>query len=226
MPAADAVLHALARGDSARPRLTHYDDTGRIELSGRVLLNWIAKAANLLQEEFDVAPGSRIGLALPPTHWRTAYWAPATWALGATLVTDPTDPVDVLVTDDATTGQEAGDLVVVTLAALARRSPEPLPPGAFDEAAVLATYGDVLDPLDSADPDDDAWIAADATRRYADLADDPVASEERLLVTDDAGWVGLRAALSAWAGQGSLVVAPADADLERIAAEEGVTRRA
>ena len=56
----DTLLFALQRADASRPRITCYDDTDgpsrgeRIELSARVLSNWVAKAANALQEEFDV----------------------------------------------------------------------------------------------------------------------------------------------------------------------------
>lgn len=150
-------------GDATRPRLVHYDPQGRIELSGRVLVNWVAKAANLLTEEFDAGPGTVVGLRLPPGHWRAAYWALATWSCGATLRCLPadaadagetadetdTDGLDVLVTDTPPAGAGAAvDVVAVTTAALARRFPGDLPRGAFDEAAVLATYADVFEALD------------------------------------------------------------------------------
>ena len=74
--------------DPGRPRITVYDDTDsptrgeRIELSARVLANWVAKAANLLRDDLDVGPGSVVLLDLPP-HWRTLYWAFAAWSVGA-----------------------------------------------------------------------------------------------------------------------------------------------
>ena len=61
VPATPADLLAAAlRRDAAAPLVTHYDDaTGeRVELSGATLANWVAKTANLLQDEFDVGPGS------------------------------------------------------------------------------------------------------------------------------------------------------------------------
>ena len=85
------LLAALAGSDPTRPRLTWYDDGlgptrgERIELSGRVLANWAAKAANLLQEDLDVAPGSLVEVDLP-THWRAAYWLLAAWSVGAEVV--------------------------------------------------------------------------------------------------------------------------------------------
>ena len=56
----DQLLPGLLASDPARPRITCYDDTTgeRIELSGKVLANWVAKAANLLQEEYDAGPGT------------------------------------------------------------------------------------------------------------------------------------------------------------------------
>jgi hypothetical protein len=81
------VLRRLVASDPGRPRITVYDDTDsptrgeRVELSARVVANWVAKAANLLQDELDVAPGTVVRLDLPP-HWRTLYWALAVWAVG------------------------------------------------------------------------------------------------------------------------------------------------
>jgi len=75
-----SLLAALMASDPGRPRITVYDDTDgptrgeRVELSARVVANWVAKAANLLQDELDAGPGTVVRLALPP-HWRTVYWA-------------------------------------------------------------------------------------------------------------------------------------------------------
>lgn len=108
----DHVLDALLRADATRPRITCYDDrTGeRIELSAKVLANWVAKAANLLTEEFDAEPGTRVALALPP-HWRTLYWALAVWRTGATVVLSPPGAVtgaDVVVTTADSLAAESG----------------------------------------------------------------------------------------------------------------------
>ncbi|TFV85683.1 TIGR03089 family protein [Blastococcus sp. CT_GayMR20] len=87
-PIGPAALLASARDrDPARPLLTHYDDaTGeRIELSATTLDNWVAKTANLLQDEFDVGPGSTVAVALP-VHWQTAAVLLAVWSCGATVV--------------------------------------------------------------------------------------------------------------------------------------------
>ena len=64
------LFDTALRRDAAAPLVTFYDDaTGeRVELSGATLGNWVAKTANLLQEEFDVGPGSTVAVALP-VHW-------------------------------------------------------------------------------------------------------------------------------------------------------------
>src|SRR5687767_11300870 len=87
-PIGPAALLATARDrDPARPLLTHYDDsTGeRVELSATTLDNWVAKTANLLQDEFDVGPGSTVAVALP-VHWQTAAVLLGAWSCGATVV--------------------------------------------------------------------------------------------------------------------------------------------
>jgi uncharacterized protein (TIGR03089 family) len=93
-PIGPAGLLASARDrDPARPLLTHYDDsTGeRVELSATTLDNWVAKTANLLQEEFDVGPGSTVAVALP-VHWQTAAVLLGVWSCGAAVLeTAPED---------------------------------------------------------------------------------------------------------------------------------------
>lgn len=85
--------------EPAQPRLTWYGpESERVELSGRVLANWVIKAANMLTAEADVEPGARVRLDLPP-HWRTLVWALGTWTAGGEVVLpsetgDDEDPVD------------------------------------------------------------------------------------------------------------------------------------
>jgi uncharacterized protein (TIGR03089 family) len=81
------LLTGVLRRDAAAPLVTQYDDaTGeRVELSGTTLANWVAKTANLLQDEFDVGPGSTVALALP-VHWQTAAVLLAVWSCGAAVL--------------------------------------------------------------------------------------------------------------------------------------------
>jgi uncharacterized protein (TIGR03089 family) len=84
------LLRAELSRDSARPLVTFYDDaTGeRVELSVATYANWVAKTANLLQDELAVEPSERVGLALP-AHWQATVVAMATWAVGAIVTPIP-----------------------------------------------------------------------------------------------------------------------------------------
>jgi len=81
------LLAAVVRRNAAAPLLTAYDDaTGdRVELSAATLANWVAKTANLLQDEFDVGPGSTVAVALP-VHWQTTAVLLAAWSCGAAVL--------------------------------------------------------------------------------------------------------------------------------------------
>ncbi|WP_299442925.1 TIGR03089 family protein [uncultured Phycicoccus sp.] len=231
-----ALLARLVEADPGRPRVTYYDDTDgptrgeRIELSARVLANWVAKAANLLQDELDVGPGAKVRLDLPP-HWRTLYWAFAAWAVGARVVVGDVEvdaPVDVLVTDDpGTAGASSADrLVVVTLAALARQAAGSVPNGGVDEARELATHGDLFDPYDAPAPDDPALVTTDGVVPFAALVPAaPTGGRVHTATTDVAAF--LATTLEAWAADGSVVLTRGAPDADVLAARlttEGVTR--
>jgi uncharacterized protein (TIGR03089 family) len=81
------LLAAALRREPAAPLVTSYDDaTGeRVELSGTTLANWVAKTANLLQDEFDVGTGSTVAVALP-VHWQTAAVLLGVWSCGAAVL--------------------------------------------------------------------------------------------------------------------------------------------
>ncbi|MCW2740949.1 MAG: hypothetical protein JWR45_1371 [Blastococcus sp.] len=83
---ADLLATALRR-NPAVPLLTAYDDATdeRVELSGATFANWVAKTANLLQDEFDIGRGRTVGLALP-VHWQTAAALLAVWSCGGTVL--------------------------------------------------------------------------------------------------------------------------------------------
>ncbi|PFG44088.1 uncharacterized protein (TIGR03089 family) [Isoptericola jiangsuensis] len=145
-----ALLDRLA-ATGGRPALTWYGDDGeRVELSGAVVGNWVAKTVNLLVEEFDAGPGTDVVVDLP-VGWRQTVWAVAAARCGATLtLVDPTadgtgHDADVVVTSrPGHWGGTTAEVVAVTLAALARRYDGDLPPGAVDAAAAVMTYGDVI----------------------------------------------------------------------------------
>ncbi len=238
-----ALLTALVASDPGRPRITVYDDTDgptrgeRIELSARVLANWVAKAANLLQEDLDAAPGTVVRLDLPP-HWRTLYWAFAGWSVGA-CVEVPTDAgdapaagstPDVLVTDDSATAadSDAEHVVLVTLAGLARAATEPVPSGAVDEARDLATHGDLFDPWEDPAPDEDALRSGTGSTAYADLVPARGVGAPRVHTSTVDPVVFLGLALRTLADDGSVVLTRGTTDdetLEARLAAEGVTTR-
>ncbi len=235
-PTPAALLARLVAADPGRPRVTVYDDTDgptrgeRVELSARVLANWVAKAANLLQDELDAGPGTVVRLDLPP-HWRTLYWAFAAWSVGACVELPgaaPSGAAAVVVTDDPGRAGSGEHLVVVTLAALARSATVAVPAGAVDEAHDLATHGDVFTPWEDPEPDAPGLRDGTGETPLGELV--PASGPARRVhtATTDAGEL-LRTALAAWAGDGSVVLtrgAPAEDVLRARLASEGVTAEA
>ena len=145
-----ALLRRLA-GDP-QPRLTWYGPDGqRVELTGRVLLTWVAKTAHLLVEEADVGPGSRVLVRLG-ADWRAPVFWLAAGYLGAEVLHRPqaTPPdVDVVGQDevlgrpDAVRDSGAGTLVVVPHQAVAAPL-DGLPPGCVDYGGEVSGHPDVL----------------------------------------------------------------------------------
>jgi uncharacterized protein (TIGR03089 family) len=233
-----ALLGPLRTGSSAaRPLITFYDDaTGeRVELSGTPTANWAAKAANLLREECDVEPGTRVALLLP-AHWQTAAVLLAAWWCGAVVVGEPTgadwvlcdaDRVDIALASDP-----AGGVVALSLDAFGKGIPG-LPPGVVDFATEVRLQGDEFVPWeqvpDTAPALDGASVGevlAGARARAAELG---LSRSDRVLSTLE--WntaTGLRDGLLAvLAAEASLVQVrnPDEAALDRRAAAERTTVR-
>jgi uncharacterized protein (TIGR03089 family) len=153
------------------PFLTFYDDaTGeRTELSHATLANWVAKTTNLLLEEYEVAPGDRVVLALP-THWTTAVIALACWAARAAVVVADQDapgtalaalgaPALVVEAEQQVAGPRApaGAPRMVVGAGLAGRLAGERPPGALVYGEEVGAHGDDLEDTGPA-ADDDALL--------------------------------------------------------------------
>jgi uncharacterized protein (TIGR03089 family) len=189
------LLRRLLDDDPGRPRLTWYGPGGeRVELSAKALDNWVAKTANLLVNELDAGPGSRVVIALP-THWRLVCWLLATWSVGACVVLPggaagavpgagtPPD-ADVLVSADPAilAGAGAGYVVAVALPALAAGYGPGLPAGAIDAGSDVRAQGDVFVPLVRPVPGDPALeLPAGGRIRYGELVGAAVQA------ADDAG---------------------------------------
>ncbi|HWC23339.1 MAG TPA: TIGR03089 family protein [Flexivirga sp.] len=107
----DDLRAALLAGDLSRPRLTWYDEGSgeRIDLSGKTLVNWVAKAANWLESEMSLEPGDIVRLDLPADHWRAIYWSLAAWTRGLTVTTG--DDADASVGIDSEPASAGADLV-------------------------------------------------------------------------------------------------------------------
>ena len=217
MTTLDRLLPGLA--NPASPLLTYYDEqTGeRIELSGTTTANWVAKTSNLLVDDLDAGPGTRIRIGLP-THWQSFVWLLSAWNVGA-VITD----------HDAEIGVSGPDLVAdeeVRLAASLRPLGGPFvtpPPGFLDLAAEVPGHGDHFEAFDPPTTDGLALDLEGLRLTHGDLAAQAAPDPRRLLV--EPGSTARDAALivSACSGGGSLVVvASATPDaLIRIAAQEG-----
>lgn len=157
--------------DPSSPRLVWHGRDGRIELSGRVFDNWVAKSSNLLADELDAVEGTVIGFDLP-VHWKTLALAFASWQTGGVVLLqagpDGESP-DVSASDVESSTAGAPDdmhgLVDADIVLSSRDLPEvrpprllvgvalgplalawdgkPLPSGAVDYAAEVRAQGDV-----------------------------------------------------------------------------------
>jgi uncharacterized protein (TIGR03089 family) len=176
------LLTAALRRSAAAPLLTSYDDATdeRVELSAATLANWVAKTANLLQDECDIGPGSTVALALP-VHWQTAAVLLGVWSCGAavldTAVEDDgrTADVDVLLAaqDRLPSLEEAAD----GGAELWGLSLHPLGLGmtgytgpARDFALEVRTHGDVFFPHQQPDPAAPGLVIGEAALALGSLS--------------------------------------------------------
>lgn len=162
---ADLLSSALA-ADPGRPLVTFYDDaTGeRVELSVATFANWVAKTANLLQNDLSVEPGDRVALLLP-LHWQTAVWLLACSSVGAVAdMNGVPKAADVAVSGPAPESLEAaracsGSRIALALRPLGGRFPQP-PEGFADYALEVPGQGDRFTPYQPVDPKAPALIVA------------------------------------------------------------------
>lgn len=144
----DALLEPILDRDPAGPRITYYDDaTGaRIELSGLTLANWAAKTANLLRDEFGLAPGARVAVLLP-AHWQTAAVLLGCWWAGAEVLLGPDDDAELALTTAARLDEVDHIAEVVALSLDAMGGPvRDLPLGVTDFATSVRAHGDQFHP--------------------------------------------------------------------------------
>lgn len=202
-----SLLAAALRADPARPLLTFTDDaTGeRTELSVATFANWVAKTANLLQDEVAPDPGATVALDLP-VHWQAAVWLQACWAAGHPVRLGKTDggagpdAVAVLAHDAQPAGGAAPAAVVsLGLGPLGLPRPGVLPAyaHALDFDREVHGHGDRFTALAPPGPDDRALVTAGPTFTHAELGALAAAAQPpggSLLVT--APLVDLRSAMA------------------------------
>jgi uncharacterized protein (TIGR03089 family) len=232
-----ALLDPLRTGPSAaQPLITYYDDASgeRIELSAITTANWAAKAANLLRDECDAGPGTRLALLLP-AHWQTAALLLAAWWCGVEVVSDPAD-ADWVATDAdrldlALVAEPSGGVLALSLDAFGKGLPG-LPAGVIDFATEVRLHGDEFSPW-SPVPDDApaldgtpvAVLLDHARGRAGELG---LSASDRVLSTLDWSGPGLLDGLLAVLAAGASLVQvrnPDAAALERRAATERTTAR-
>lgn len=129
-------LQQRARSDAGAPLVTYVDAAAgeRTELSAITLANAAAKIGNALREEFDLEPGSTVGLHVP-LHWQRTAWLAGAWTAGCLVLPDAVE-ADVIISgprqavDLASAG--LGEIGVVSLHPFGLPLTGELPPGAFD----------------------------------------------------------------------------------------------
>ena len=238
------LLAAALRRNAAAPLLTQYDDaTGeRVELSAATVANWVAKTANLLQDEFDVGPGSTVAVALP-VHWQTAAVLLGVWSCGAAVLDTAAEDDGRLADADVVLAAQdrIAPLEEVEHPALLGLSLHPLGLGmtgyagsARDFAVEVRAQGDVFVPYEPPDPTSPglvlgglevplgalAEMAGELAARLGIAAGDRVLVDER--TAQEAGPVAwLLAPLTA----GASVVLARNA-LDEVALDDVLVRRA
>ncbi|MGL4172845.1 MAG: TIGR03089 family protein [Actinomycetota bacterium] len=171
------VLQDLLRHDPGRPRITWYDETAgptageRIELSAKVLNTWVAKAAHLLVDDLDIAPGNFVRLDLTD-HWRSLYWAFALDRIGAVAVTSAaqTETAAATITDTPHGVSNSARVIAVSRGALSRKwNGTPLDHDVVDEALTISAHPDSFDLVDLPTPESPAWCDHHGLSTRADL---------------------------------------------------------
>ncbi|MFT0846444.1 TIGR03089 family protein [Actinomycetaceae bacterium L2_0104] len=215
----------VARG--TQPALTWYGAQGRMELSGKVSANHLAKIAGYLSDELWLEPGAQLELDLP------AHWKQVLWGLGAMLAglrpvvigadsaaPQPLSPrYEALITnrpeayDPAETQAEA--IAALDLGPLALRwSGPPLASGFYDASAeVLGSPDQLMDESRHGEANFEQW------RGYGTLT----RPGERLLVGGEGRILDpavVLASATLQLGGGSLVVVETG-DVDEIAQVEG-----
>lgn len=227
------LLEFLRSCRPTSPRLIWYGDNNeRIELSGKVLDNWVAKTSNLLVEELDAEPGQLVSLQLPP-HWKAVIWALACWQTGcmvstvsaSTGLTGRKPLATVVSTDEALAalaelGSPGGIAVAVAPGALQPGWSGALPTGSLDYAAEVRSHGDVFFVQGQSEVTDPALEGESGQFTYASLLEwelpAPPLGANLLVQAQHPNALDrvLRQCLAVWTADGCVVLAETGLDLE------------
>lgn len=138
------------------PALIWRDGAERVELSGRVLVNWVEKAAGLLVDELDVGASDVLTIS-PVPHWRLAVLTFAALRAGArvdfTRHPEPDSVVHAYPESHPDDDAAAQTLLVVAEPALAFECSGPLPKGAVDFCDEVRAQPDMYGGLENPEPD-------------------------------------------------------------------------
>lgn len=207
----------------------HSADGERVELSGRVFDNWVAKTANLLVEELDAGPGTVVALRLP-AHWKSLALALAALHTGAELQVAPltgSGAVDIVVSDDpvgAAREHPGAAVVGVALGMLDLAFRGPVQDGMVDYAAEVRAFGDYFlpDPVAGSEP---ALRDASGSTTYAEIFAARNPGGTALLRADVGLGAALREAVALWASGVALVLLGDGVEpTERLRGSERVAR--
>ncbi|WP_182346058.1 TIGR03089 family protein [Tomitella gaofuii] len=183
----EKLVDPILATSPATPRVTYYDDaTGeRVELSTVTLMNWAAKTANMVHDEFAAEPGTRVRIVLP-AHWQTAAVLLGCWWAGCEVIVGTSDEQaeiafvaePLLQPESAAAALDADELVVLSLDAFGKPAVA-LPPGATDYATTVRLHGDRFMPqrIDAAAP-------AINGRSISEVADEARAAATERQITD------------------------------------------
>ncbi len=190
----------LIASKAAQPFLTYHDDTTgeRVELSYATFGNWLAKTANLVQDDLMAGPGDRIAVSARP-HWLTAVWLVAPLLAGA--VVDPWGAAKpahtVIAGPDERTLEAArecpGERLALSLLPLGR--PFDLVPDGFrDYSAEVRGFADRFTSFNPPSGDMDALVVDGHVLTHGELIERAAAAAASMRERPDGPVVGLGSA--------------------------------
>ncbi|GAA4696765.1 hypothetical protein GCM10025781_13330 [Kocuria gwangalliensis] len=160
---AQALEHISER---PTPALIWRDGPERVELSGRVLVNWVEKSASLLVDELDVESGQLITVSALP-HWRLVVLTLAALRVGAAVRVTGNSADDAAVHAELEAHLDvnvpAKHVLAVASPALAFRCEQPVPDPAIDFCAEVRSLPDVYMGMEEPRDADDALAESGIT---------------------------------------------------------------